>query len=160
MPANCTPTLWTSGRYSETVINSMADALAKQLDANPSIREIVLIGYSGGGNLAVLLAPRLAGSVPVSVVTIAANLDTVAWSAHHRVLPLQDSLNPAEQQASGLQEMHFQGAEDTVVPPATSAAYFQRHPQARSVTVEAFDHRCCWAQQWPQLLQQALQGAS
>lgn len=160
MPANCTSNLWTSGRYSETVVASMAGALTAQLRAHPSIREVVLIGYSGGGDIAVLLAPRLTGSARVSVITVAANLDTTAWSTHHRVLPLEGSLNPAEQAASGLPELHFQGLRDTVVPVATNAAYFQRHPQATSVIVEAFDHRCCWAEQWPQLLRRALSGAS
>ncbi|WP_116367719.1 alpha/beta fold hydrolase [Parahaliea mediterranea] len=152
MPAGCTANLWTAGRYSHTVIDSMNTALQGLLRGHPNIEEVVLIGYSGGGNLAVLLAPRLRPGVAVAVLTVAANLDTDAWIAHHRVLPLADSLNPAGTASTGAGEAHLQGEQDKIVPPATTRAYFQQHPAARAIPLAGFDHRCCWVGQWPQLL--------
>ena len=69
--ASCVPALWTSGRYSESVVTSMAAAVQRVVAAR-GIERTVWIGYSGGGVLAVLLAPRVPETV--GLVTIAANL--------------------------------------------------------------------------------------
>ncbi|TXS90569.1 alpha/beta hydrolase [Parahaliea aestuarii] len=152
MPARCTAKLWTSGRYSPEVVASMSDALTTLLENHSNIEEVLLIGYSGGGNLALLLAPRLPATVAVAVLTVAANLDTDAWTGHHRVLSLSDSLNPAVAITTTASEMHLQGSEDTIVPPTTTRLYFQRHPGAKAIQLPDFDHRCCWVEQWPRLL--------
>ena len=66
----CGPRYWTSARYGEEVVNSLVSAIAQlRRDQQP----ILLIGYSGGGTLASLLAGRLSGDV--RLLTIAGNLD-------------------------------------------------------------------------------------
>ena len=73
-------------------------------------RSVVLIGYSGGGVLAVLIAPQVPGS---AVVTIAANLDVEAWARWHQYTPLSGSLNPATQPPlDALHEWHLVGDRD------------------------------------------------
>ena len=85
----CTPERWTMERYSDEVVSSMTDAVrAAALQAKA--RSVVLVGYSGGGVLAVLIAERL-GNV-AAVITVGANLDTDAWARHHDYLPLSGSL--------------------------------------------------------------------
>lgn len=155
LPAACRPELWTGGRYSPAVLEPMVDALlALVRERTPG--EVVLIGYSGGGALAALAAPRLADMTSVSLITLAANLDTAAWTAHHRLLPLATSLNPARQPPSGLPEVHLLGEEDAIVPAVTVKQYGHQHPQARFLYLTGFDHRCCWVQAWPTLLPYAL----
>src|SRR5687768_13818074 len=44
----CSPALWTSARYSETVVSSMAVAARRVAEARGAER-IVWLGYSGGG---------------------------------------------------------------------------------------------------------------
>jgi dienelactone hydrolase len=106
-----------------------------------------IIGYSGGGVLAVLIAERLE-SVR-EVVTIAANLDVAAWAGHHGYLPLTQSLDPARSTRSHpWKEIHLHGARDEVVPAATTRAYFERYPEAREISFEEYDHTCCWLRDW------------
>jgi hypothetical protein len=69
--APCSPELWTSARYSERVVTSMAAAVRRVIDARGA-QGIVWIGYSGGG---VSRSSRDTRSETVGLVTIAANLD-------------------------------------------------------------------------------------
>lgn len=154
LPAACDPALWTSGRYSPRVVASLVAAI-RSLARARGAQQLTLIGYSGGGVLAVLAAPELADLGRVRVITVAANLDTEAWTRHHRLLPLGDSLNPAGR-PPGAPAVHLQGARDTVVPPASVKAYAAAHPRDRFIVVEDADHRCCWTARWEALLPRAL----
>ena len=148
----CTPERWTMERYSDEIVSSMTAAV-RTAATRANARHVVLVGYSGGGVLAVLIAERL--DDVAGVVTIGANLDIDAWTRHHGYLPLAGSLNPASSTAAhGWPEIHLYGEGDTVVPPATSAAYFERFPRAQQQIMKGYDHRCCWVEQWPALWQQ------
>jgi len=147
----CDPRLWTLARYSEAIINAMSDAIVS-LAAEHTASEIVLIGYSGGGTLATLIAERL--PIVTAVVTLAANLDIDAWTRWHGFTPLADSLNPAllANSRPDLRQLHFSGDRDGNTPPELQSALAARLPSARFQIIEAFDHRCCWAEYWPALL--------
>jgi hypothetical protein len=148
----CEERFWTSARYAPEVVDSMAAAL-ERLSADLGYPEVVLVGYSGGGTLAVLLADRVAR--PRGVVTVAANLDTDRWTARHGYLPLEGSLNPmTSARLREVPHVHFGGAGDTVVSGDTIEAFAERHG-GRYRIVDGFDHRCCWRQRWPALLYEA-----
>src|SRR5512134_293742 len=51
----CDALAWTHARYSAEVVRSMAAALSRFLAAHP-FRDVVLVGYSGGGTIAWLMA--------------------------------------------------------------------------------------------------------
>ena len=144
---SCTVEHWTGARYSSEIVESMA-ATVREAQRQTGAEKLAFVGYSGGGTLAVLIAERLENVT--SVVTIAANLDTQAWSEHHEYLPMSRSLNPALSERPHLwPELHLRGASDSVVPAATTERYFERYPEARQRTIEGFDHVCCWVREWP-----------
>jgi dienelactone hydrolase len=156
MDANCQASLWTRLRYGETVLASMEQALATVSGQYPAA-EIHLVGYSGGGVLALQLARR---SARISqVVTVAAPLDTDAWTRHHHYTALPAGHNPARvaRWPASLKQVHLAGAADSQVPPALNqrfqAQLADSGAAARFYVLAGFDHRCCWVQQWPELLQ-------
>ena len=152
--AGCSALNWTHRRYAPEVVHSMAEALRRFLSEHP-FQQVVLIGYSGGGTLAWLLASRIARTS--MVITIAANLDVDAWTRLHGYSPLAGSLDPAREPPlpSTIREIHLVGGRDDNVPPSIAIAFQARHPGARIVDIPPFDHRCCWIERWPALLADA-----
>jgi pimeloyl-ACP methyl ester carboxylesterase len=150
---DCPPELWTSHRYSATVVQGYV-LILRELASSRGSSRIALIGHSGGGALAALIAARLEGVE--WLVTVAGNLDTAAWTRHHAVSPLLGSLNPAEDAARlrGLPQQHLVGGRDAIVPEAVVRAFVERgrlDPSSVAVIDEA-DHHCCWPERWPGLL--------
>ncbi len=145
----CTPDLWTSDRYSAQIVQAMT-VVVKDAMSRTQAKDLVLVGYSGGGVLASLIAEQL-GRV-TAVITIAANLDIDEWAEHHKYLPLSGSLNPAlSTHPHPWIEIHMEGADDAVVPSATRDAYFERYPSARRWIFENHGHKCCWVDEWKEL---------
>lgn len=89
----CSNKRWTQERYSQDTVNSLNSAITHLLHSS-DFQSVQLIGFSGGGALAVLIANRR--NDINSVITIAGNLNTHAWTLHHGYLPLTGSLNPAD----------------------------------------------------------------
>lgn len=150
----CSTLMWTHRRYAPEVVRSMAAALRAFVARHP-FRRIVLIGYSGGGTLAWLLASRVPQAS--AVMTIAANLDTAAWTKLHAYDPLVGSLDPATQPPLPVSIVHvaYVGGRDANVPPAIVRAFAAMHPRTKVVEIADFDHRCCWIERWPELLRDA-----
>jgi pimeloyl-ACP methyl ester carboxylesterase len=117
-----------------------------------SLHEVTLIGYSGGGVLAMLIAARV--EQVRTVVTIAANLDIDAWADHHGYSRLIGSLNPASQPPlqAKIRQIHLVGERDLRVPAHLSEQTIARQPNARLIVMANFDHVCCWERAWPDIL--------
>ncbi len=147
----CDSKYWTSHRYSKQVIDSMAHALNKWLGAH-NFKEIVLIGYSGGGTIAILMAGKINNIS--TVVTVAANLDVARWSEFHGYSALKDSLNPTGQVALdvSIKQIHFAGKDDEVVPLFIIKEYADSQKNAKFFEMAGKDHVCCWQEGWPRML--------
>jgi hypothetical protein len=147
----CSAQVWTHGRFSEQVVHSMTAALHGFI-VRHGYRGIVLLGYSGGGTLATLLAERLPQTL--AVVTVAGNLDIEHWAALHDYSPLAGSLNPVARPAlpDTVLQRHYVGSRDQRVPPAIARAFARTHPAATVIEEPEFDHICCWKQLWPKIL--------
>jgi len=150
---HCEPSLWTEKRYAENIVMSMTAALKHWLEQH-RVEKIVLMGYSGGGTLAVLMANKIA--TVTKVMTFAANLDVKAWSLHHGYPPLSQSLNPVDQPplSAQIKQLHLAGAEDDNVPAFVIQNYVKQQSQAIFKEYKEFDHQCCWENQWQQILTQ------
>lgn len=150
----CELGLWTQRRFAPLVIDAM-DAAVSRLKERFAAEELSLVGYSGGGAVAALVAARRPDVR--RLVTVAGNLDTAAWVAHHRLTPLLGSLNPADAwpALAGIEQIHFVGGSDRAVPPLVARAFAARFPAERSPRIEViedFDHACCWPAAWAKLI--------
>jgi len=147
----CDKSVWTSGRYSASVVRSMTGVIQSLVDEH-GFDDVKLIGHSGGGTLAMLIAYR----VPqVShVITLAGNLDTDGWTRHHGYTKLYTSLNPAKQPklAPHILQWHLVGGRDSVIPPAIVQRFIHEQPNALGIAVQNFSHSCCWESVWPNVL--------
>ena len=147
---SCDRAYWTNARFAEEVVTAMNAALST-LKTRYGAERIRLVGYSGGGAVAALLAAR---RDDVSrLVTVAGNLDTERWVRLHRISPLLGSSNPADQalQLRYVRQAHLVGARDKTVPIVVAQAYASRFPLSSVPDVrllEGYDHTCCWAENW------------
>ncbi len=151
---HCDPAYWTSHRYAPEVVKSL-NAAIDQAMRESGARQVSVFGYSGGGNLAVLIAGQR--NDVTRVVTIAGNLDHGAWTRFHGDTPLYGSLDAADvaQTISAIPQVHFVGADDDVVPAIISKSYLARSTDPSRITiikVPNADHECCWVSKWPALL--------
>ena len=154
MAQSCDPVLWTSARYGLPTVLALSQALDQAKTALGATR-LHLVGYSGGGALAVLLAARR--SDVADILTVAANLDTAAWTSHHNISPLSGSLNPADsaQAVAAIPQTHVAGTKDAVVPPFLCRRFVARMPQpsqARCLEIDGLDHRHGLEARWPDIL--------
>lgn len=147
----CDSGLWRRARFSEAAIFQMSQSIDRLVQAHDS-SSIVLVGYSGGGAMAALLAAKRRDVD--CLVTIAAPLDTDTWASAMAVSRLDASLNPADfaRQLSALPQWHFMGENDKTVPPTTAKLYHARMSVPSSEVIAGFDHETQWLRFWPDLL--------
>ena len=126
-----------------------------QLSTRARAQKVQLIGYSGGGALATLLAARRKDVE--GLITVAGVLDVEAWTRGEGLTPLWRSLNPAGavDGLRSIRQIHFVGQLDRDVPPRIAVSFARRFgPGASPSVVElpGYDHHCCWVRDWPALL--------
>ncbi len=150
----CDAKYWSSHRYAEEVVSAL-DQVINKVTGNRSDLSIKLIGYSGGGTVAALLAARRRDVN--SLITVAANLDHQTWTQLHRISPLTGSLNPVDyaERLSALEQHHLLGEDDRIVPRGVIDSYLEKLGQESRPGIQLipdFDHDCCWEKAWPELL--------
>ncbi len=139
----CTPGDWTLDRFSPAAVRATNVAL-DQLKARAQSARIVLVGWSGGGTLAALVAAER--SDIDALVTIAAPLDLAAWTTQMRISPLPAEGDPARVVTLRpvARWVHLHGGRDGVVraQPQIEAA---RSLGAQALLWPGETHACCWA---------------
>lgn len=153
MNPSCSSVYWSDRRFSEEVVAAMNAAIDQIVAATPASC-LHLVGYSGGGAIAVLIAARRRDVA--SLRSVAGNLDHQAVNALHQVDPLRGSLNAIDvaQAVARLPQYHFVGGADTVVPPAIAERFRSaaNSPCVRTVVVPDASHGSGWPERWPDLL--------
>lgn len=154
---NCAKAYWTFKRFSPEVIASTDQAI-EQLKQRQSAQQLILVGFSGGGAVAALVAAQRKDVL--KLITVAGNLDTTAWTTYHRVTPLTGSLNPADfvGKLQYVPQLHFAGRQDKVIPLSVTESYIKRFPAHLRPTLiveDKFTHVCCWVDRWTKLLNQS-----
>ncbi len=145
----CDADHWTYERYSPQVVNSMAAVIKAEAS---QYRKVVLIGHSGGGALALLIAEQV--PAVTAIVTIAAIVDTDAWTKHHGYTRLVGSLNPAKRDPlpSSIRQLHLTGGRDKNMPTSLVQQWVARQPGAKHWEISQNSHLCCWNKNWPSVL--------
>jgi pimeloyl-ACP methyl ester carboxylesterase len=153
----CSEKLWTNARFSTAVIENMNEAVEK-LKRQYGASELMLIGYSGGGAMATLIAAKRTDIK--SIITVAGNLDTDTWVKLYRLEPLSESVNPASVARSirNIPQIHYVGGKDDVIPRAISQSFLQKMGspnKAKVIELPNYGHVCCWTERWTELLKDA-----
>lgn len=146
----CRAFYWTKGRFSEAVVAATDSALTAIKQAAGAQR-IHLVGYSGGGGLAVLVAARR--SDVATLRTLAGNLDHRVFTSLHGVSPLDASLNPADFAArvAKIPQIHYIGENDKVIPETIALAYLRQMGKTRCAvlrTLPTLTHSEGWTSAW------------
>ncbi len=147
--STCPVAWWTEARYGEAVKSQMHSLLDRLL-AQTGAQQLELIGHSGGGTLAVLLAAERKDVA--CLVTLGSPLDLQAWTAHHRVAPLHLSQDPALLPDGLLTApaAYLFGERDAVVPVSTLGRFASKARPEQVVVMPRFGHTHEWTEprQW------------
>ena len=151
---NCQPDYWSTSRFAEEVI-AATDQAIERLKTESQADNLQLVGYSGGGAVAVLVAARR--NDVVGIRTVAGNLDHSAFTDHHGVTPLSGSLNPLDvrQNLAIIPQIHFVGDQDRTIPPFIAESFVRTANKGFCAKVEivpGMKHGSEWNRLWPSLL--------
>lgn len=144
---------WTGKRFAPEVIAAMGRAV-DQVAAQVPGQKINLVGYSGGGAVAVLMAAERKDVA--SIRTVAGNLDHVEVNRIAKVSPLSGSLNAIDMagQVARIPQIHYSGTADTVVPPTIAERFRQAAPSpcVTVKTIPGVSHEAGWKEHWSSIV--------
>ena len=114
MDEKCNVSDWTDGRFSK----SMVDSIANTVKVVAGSRPVILIGYSGGAMISGLVIQNH-GEIDVKKwITVAGVLNHADWTKHFNDTPLTHSLNLNT--LPQLAQTHYIVENDAIVPNALS----------------------------------------
>ena len=111
----CSKRHWTTARFAPEIINAEYEAIKNIAGNNP----VILVGFSGGAQVAGLVATAKPELNIKKIITIAGNLDHLAWTQYHNLPPLNESMNleSYRKQFAKIPQIHYVGSNDEVMPP-------------------------------------------
>lgn len=110
----CSQRHWTTARFAPEIVNAEYEAIRKIAGDKP----VILIGFSGGAQIAGLAAAAKPGLNVRKIITVAGNLDHSAWTRYHNLPPLDESMNleSYRKQFAQIPQIHYAGTDDDVIP--------------------------------------------
>ena len=149
----CSKKYWTSNRFDSKVIKSFNEALSNLKD-NYKNKSFTLIGYSGGGAVATLVASKRDDTK--NIITIAGNLDIDKWVSIHNISKLEGSLNPANftSNLENIKQFHIIGNDDKIVPKEVFLSYFSKFKNKKNIEYiyTNSNHSCCFETAFKEVL--------
>jgi hypothetical protein len=145
---------WTDSRMSQEVIEVIASAIKKIAKNN----EISLIGFSGGGGIAVILGAKLEHIK--NIITVAGNLDIIEFADFHKRPRIADSLNPIDfiNKVKNIPQLHLAGGKDKVVPIVVTDNFVNAANSkcVKKMIIESATHGKGWDIVWNEILQKRI----
>ncbi len=150
----CPMEYWTSKRFAKEVVESTNQAI-DSLKNKYRLNSFNLVGYSGGGALAALIAIKRDDIDTLR--TVAGNIDVSAFNSLHNVSQMPQSLNPADQayKLSQIPQRHFIGENDKIVPPAIFKSFKSKAGVSDCINytiVPNTTHSKGWENNWKYLM--------
>lgn len=146
----CLDSAWENGRMAKLIYASIRRALDHVLAVVPHTR-LNLVGYSGGGAIAALLAADRRDVV--SLRTLAGNLDPDGNGQLHGVEPQNDFIDSMQiaPRIAFLPQEHFVGDMDVFIPEKIAKNFLKTMGSslcAKITTVQGATHRSGWENAW------------
>ena len=142
---NCDKKYWTNKRFSNEVVGNISFVIEHYKKAF-NIKEIELVGYSGGATISLLVATKRDDIKHIT--TVAGNLNPDAWTKHHKVSQLE-GLNPINltHKLQHIPQYHLIGRNDKIVPFKVFDSYINNFIEKKNISYKLyndFTHNCCW----------------
>lgn len=155
LDSRCESVYWSQRRLAPEVIKSTNEVINTYLKRLPLTKHVVLIGFSGGGALALLIATQR--SDVIQVISVAGNIDLEAFLKHHKLSEMTGSLNPTTywEKLQYIPQLHLVGKEDTVIPVVVAQSYLRHFKDSpASIKIQEFSasHNKGWNLVWPKIL--------
>ena len=112
---HCSVPYWTQKRFAKKIILAIDEAITIMASSS-KIKDVHLVGYSGGGAVVAMVAAKR--SDIASIRTVAGYMDHVALNSKAGVSPLTGSLDPirAAPRLKSVPQIHYSGKGDKRVP--------------------------------------------
>lgn len=127
------PLIWGEERFHQEILTEMKELIV-YLSIKYKTPVLELVGYDGGGTMALLLASQ----IPVArVITIAGILDTKAYVLEND-LPEINGLNPADfkETLAKIPQVHYVGSDDTLTTRRMAERFVARIKNPVSAVVK------------------------
>ena len=145
----CRQKYWTTARFAPEVVNAEYEVIKRLAGNHP----LILIGFSGGAQIAGLIAATKPDLQITQIITIAGNLDHQGWTTYHHLPALSESMNLADYQPqfTSIPQTHYVGSKDKVIPPHLVKDFINN--QAPVITIEGATHNSGWNNIYPSIHQ-------
>ena len=146
---NCNKDVWTFSQYSSTVLNSYKEIINY---LSKKHKDIHLVGYSGGGGIAMYLGSIENENVK-SIRTIAGNINHNELSKILNISRLKKSVNfySIEKKIKQIPQIHYYGLKDKTVPNELQISYAERNLGNKCVAIQSVEdtsHNEGWLDFW------------
>ena len=143
----CEPKYWSNARFSKETVQAQYEATRQIAGAQP----LILVGFSGGAQIAGLMAVQYKDLQIAKLVTIAGNLDVKAWTDYHHLpeLNLSDDLRNYRVQYAKFKQKHYIGTKDDNIVPAITENFVA--DKTTLIFIRGANHNKGWENAYEQI---------
>lgn len=153
LPKNqCNFKIWTQNRFSVEIVKELLEILKSKI---PKGQHVILIGYSGGANIAIQMLDNL--KEVKGLLTVAGNLDDKHFSSYHSLpTSLKGANDRILRRNKHIPQLHISGQNDEIIPPSLTTKMLGDVSNSECVAVEAqanTSHEGPWVIPWDRFAQ-------